>query len=58
MTERDIEEPPEDVAEQSRGVLDDEDEAQEPEHEVPLDVSEADAVEQSQTVDLDDDEYR
>lgn len=58
MTERDMEEPPDDVAEQSRSVLDGEDEAQEPGHEVPLDVNEADAAEQSQTVDLDDDEYR
>ena len=59
MTERDIEEPPEDVAEQSRSALADEDDTGEPDGEVPLDVNEADAAEQSQTVDLDDDEeYR
>jgi hypothetical protein len=58
MSERDIEEPPDDVAEQSRSALADEDETAEPGHEVPLDVNEADAAEQSQTVDLDDDEYR
>lgn len=58
MTERDIEEPPDDVAEQSRSVLDGEDETEEPEREVPLDANEADAAEQSQAVELDDDEYR
>jgi hypothetical protein len=58
MTERDMEEPPDDAAEQSRSVLDDEDAAEEPGHEVPLDVNEADAAEQSQAVDLGDDEYR
>lgn len=58
MTERDIEEPLDDVAEQSRSALADEDDAGEPEQEVPLDVNEADAAEQSQAVDLDDDEYR
>lgn len=58
MTERDIEVPPDDVAEQSRSALADEDQTEEPGHEVPLDVNEADAAEQSQTVDLDDDEYR
>jgi hypothetical protein len=62
MTERDIEEPPDDVAEQSRSVLDDEDETAEgteaPQQEMPLDVNEADAMEQSQAVGLDDEEYR
>jgi hypothetical protein len=58
MTERDIEEPSDDVAEQSRSVLDDEDGAEDAEHEVPLDVNEADAAEQSQAVSLGDDEYR
>jgi hypothetical protein len=58
MTERDMEEPQDDVAEQSRGLLDDEEEAGEPAREVPLDVNEADAAEQSQAVGLDDEEYR
>lgn len=58
MAERDIEEPPDDVAEQSRSALADDDEAEDSGHEVPLDVNEADAAEQSQTVGLDDDEYR
>jgi hypothetical protein len=58
MTERDNEEPPEDVAEQSRSALADEDDTGEPAREVPLDVNEADAAEQSQPVGLDDDEYR
>ena len=58
MTERDMEEPQDDVAEQSRGLLDDEEEAEEPAREVPLDVNEADAAEQSQAVGGDDEEYR
>ena len=58
MTERDIEEPPDDVAEQSRSALADEDDTEEPASEVPLDVNEADAAEQSQTAGPDDDEYR
>jgi hypothetical protein len=58
MTERDIEEPPDDVAEQSRSALADGDDTEEPAHEVPLDVNEADAAEQSQSVDVGDDEYR
>jgi hypothetical protein len=58
MTERDIEEPTDDVAEQSRSALADEDDPEEPDREVPLDVNEADAAEQSQTVGPGDDEYR
>jgi hypothetical protein len=58
MTERDIEEPPDDVAEQSRSALADENDTEEQAPEVPLDVNEADAAEQSQTVRPGDDEYR
>jgi hypothetical protein len=58
MTERDIEEPADDVAEQSRSALADEDDTEEPPREVPLDMNEADAAEQSQAVGPDDDEYR
>jgi hypothetical protein len=58
MTDRSIEEPEDDVFEQSRGVLDDSDELVGLGDEPPLDVNEADAAEQERTVELDEDEYR
>lgn len=73
MTYRDIEEPEEDAAEQHQSVADDavagdaedagpadldDDPLAGVPHETPLDVNEADAVEQHLAVDIDDDEYR
>lgn len=58
MTDRSLEEPEEDVAEQSRDLRDESDEPAGREEEPPLDANEADAAEQERTVDLDDDEYR
>jgi hypothetical protein len=60
MTDRSMEEPEDDVAEQSRSLLADAD-SDEPaglEDEPPLDVNEADAAEQERAVELDEDEYR
>lgn len=74
MTDRDIEEPEEDAVEQRQIVPDEaaivpDDEEADPADldddplagvpaETPLDVDAADAVEQSLTVEIDDDEYR
>ena len=57
MSDRSLEEPEDDVAEQSRGLRDDAQERDDWE-EPPLDANEADAAEQERTVDLDEDEYR
>jgi hypothetical protein len=57
MTDRSIEEPADDVAEQSQDVLPDAEETEEPPDEIPLEVDEADAAEQSRVVNLDEDEY-
>ncbi|HEY2577973.1 MAG TPA: hypothetical protein VGI74_16840 [Streptosporangiaceae bacterium] len=58
MTDRDLEEPEDDVAEQARPVLADTEGTAEPAREMPLDVNEADAAEQSRAIETDDDEYR
>lgn len=62
MTDRDAEEPVDDVVEQHKEVLpDDQDDAEEAElHpvELPLEADEADAAEQARTVGRDDDDYR
>lgn len=62
MTDRDPEEPVDDVVEQHQEVLpeadNDEDEAELPTVRLPLEADEADAAEQARTVDLDDDDYR
>jgi hypothetical protein len=58
MTERDMEEPEEDVAEQARAVLADTEGTTGPVREMPLDVNEADAAEQSRDIEMDEDEYR
>ena len=55
MSEMDIEAPSEDAAEQAREV----DEVSDDElQEIPLDVNEADAAEQTRDIGYDDDEYR
>jgi hypothetical protein len=58
MTDRSLEEPDEDVAEQDRTVLADTESTAEPAGEVPMDVNEADAAEQSRDIEMDEDEYR
>lgn len=58
MTDRVLEEPEEDVAEQARTVLADTEGTTAPAREMPLDVNEADAAEQSRAIETDDDEYR
>jgi hypothetical protein len=55
VSEMDIETPGEDAAEQARGV---DEETNEELTEIPLDVNEADAAEQTRDVGYDDDEYR
>jgi hypothetical protein len=56
MTEHSIEEPPDDVAEQSQGVLPDDEDAEDL-PEPPLEANEADAAEQYRVVDIDDEDY-
>ena len=58
MTDRGLEEPEDDVAEQARTVLAESEGTTRPAREVPLDVNEADAAEQSRAIDMDEDEYR
>ncbi|HEV2451601.1 MAG TPA: hypothetical protein VGS62_06715 [Streptosporangiaceae bacterium] len=58
MSDRSLEEPEEDVAEQRRGLRDDTNGPDDRVAKPPLDVNEADAAEQELTVDLDEDEYR
>jgi len=55
MSEMDIETPGEDAAEQA---LEAAEESKEELHEVPFDVNEADAAEQTRDVGYDDDDYR
>ena len=55
MSEMDIETPDEDAAEQAREVAE---EGNEELQEVPLDVNEADAAEQTRDVGYGDDDYR
>ena len=55
MSEMDIETPGEDAAEQAREV---DEETNDDVHEIPFDVNEADAAEQTRDVGYDDDEYR
>lgn len=62
MTDRDAEEPVDDVVEQQQDVLpadeDSEDEAELYPGELPLEADAADAAEQARTVGQDDDDYR
>ena len=55
MSEMDIETPGEDAAEQAREV---DEVTNDDVHEIPFDVNEADAAEQTRDVGYDDDEYR
>ncbi len=55
MSEMDIETPGEDAAEQAREVTE---ENIEELHEIPIDVNEADAAEQTRGIGYDDDDYR
>jgi hypothetical protein len=57
MTEHSIEEPADDVAEQSQDVFPDAAETEGLPDEAPLEANEADVEEQARVVDLDDDEY-
>jgi hypothetical protein len=57
VSEMDIETPGEDAAEQALEVDVDE-ESNEELHEIPFDVNEADAAEQTRDIGYDDDEYR
>ena len=57
MTEHSIEEPPDDVAEQSQQAFPGEDDADSGPGERPLEADEADAAEQSRVVDIDDEGY-
>jgi len=58
MSDRSLEEPEDDAAEQSRGLRDDTNGPDDWGAKPPLDANEADAAEQERTVDLDEDEYR
>jgi hypothetical protein len=62
MSESDLGPPAADVAEQQREVTDEADEEQDPllskPVHLPLDVNEADAMEQYREVELDEDDYR
>src|SRR5215475_11637408 len=62
MSERDLEKPAPDLAEQQRGVIDEPDDHNAPLPSaavgLPLDVNEADAMEQYREVELDEDDYR
>ena len=62
MTDRDAEEPVDDVVEQHTDVLpddqDDEEEAELHPAELPLEADEADTAEQARSVGPDDDDYR
>jgi hypothetical protein len=58
MTERSIEEPEDDAAEQRRSAVTGPDGSAGWIRETPLDVDEADAAEQSRAVEIDEDEYR
>ncbi|HLX51300.1 MAG TPA: hypothetical protein VKS82_23495 [Streptosporangiaceae bacterium] len=58
MTDRGLEKPEDDVAEQDRTVTGDAENTTRPERELPMDVNEADADEQSRVIEMDEDEYR
>jgi len=62
MSESDLGQPAPDLAEQQREVIDEPDDHQAPlpsaAVDLPLDVNEADAMEQYREVELDEDEYR
>lgn len=58
MTDRGLEKPEGDVAEQDRTVQADNENTKKPDGEVPMDVNEADAAEQSRVIEMDEDEYR
>ena len=62
MSESDLGRPAPDLAEQQREVTDETDEEQDPlpsePVDLPLDVNEADAMEQYREVELDEDDYR
>jgi hypothetical protein len=62
MSESDLGQPAPDIAEQRRAVIDEPDDHQDPLPSaavgLPLDVDEADAMEQYREVELDEDDYR
>lgn len=58
MSDASLEEPEDDVAEQARPVLADNEGPARPAGETPMDVNEADAAEQSRAIEMDEDEYR
>lgn len=61
MTDRDAEDPVDDVVEQHKEVVPDDDNEQDselPPGELPLEANEADAAEQARSVGPDDDDYR
>lgn len=57
MTDRSIEEPEDDAAEQHQDALPDAGETEEFAGEPPLEANEADAAEQARAVSIDEDEY-
>ena len=57
MTEHSIEEPADDVAEQSQDAFTDPEETAEFPEQTPLEANEADVEEQARVVDLDEDDY-
>ena len=62
MSERDLGQPAPDLAEQQREAIDESEDLPDPlppvGADLPLDVDEADAMEQYREVELDDDDYR
>jgi len=62
MSESDLGKPAPDLAEQQREVIEEREDSQAPlpsgAADLPLDVNEADAMEQYREVELDDDDYR
>jgi hypothetical protein len=58
MSNNDLEKPVPDVMEQERSVAEDEPEQAGRPASLPFDANEADAVEQSQEISLDEDDYR
>ena len=57
MTEHSIEDPPDDVAEQSKQAFPGDEDADARPDEPPLEADEADTAEQSRVVDIDDESY-
>jgi hypothetical protein len=60
MSENDLGKPAPDLAEQQREVIEEREDSRTPlpPDDLPLDVNEADAMEQYREVDLDDEDYR